>query len=81
MAAYAQKGLPAFSIYGHDVQDMTDKEIPADVAEKILRFAHAAAAVGWMKNKAYVNLGGIAMGIAGSFCNAEMFQKYFGIRA
>lgn len=60
---------------------MTDKEIPADVAEKILRFAHAAAAVGWMKNKAYVNLGGIAMGIAGSFCNAEMFQKYFGIRA
>ena len=71
MAAYAQKGLPAFSIYGHDVQDMTDKEIPADVAEKILRFAHAAAAVGWMKNKAYVNLGGIAMGIDGSFCNAE----------
>ena len=81
MAAYAQKGLPAFSIYGHDVQDMTDKEIPADVAEKSLRFAHAAAAVGWMKNKAYVTLGGIAMGIAGSFCNAEMFQKYFGIRA
>lgn len=51
MAAYAQKGLPAFSIYGHDVQDMTDKEIPADVAEKILRFAHAAAAVGWMKKQ------------------------------
>ena len=64
MAAYAQKGLPAFSIYGHDVQDMTDKEIPADVAEKLLRFAHAAAAVGWLKNKASVNLGGIAMGIA-----------------
>ncbi len=81
MAAYAQKGLPAFSIYGHDVQDMTDTSVPADVAEKILRFAKASVAVGWMKNKAYVNLGGVAMGIAGSYCNADMFQKYFGIRA
>lgn len=81
MAAYAQKGLPAFSIYGHDVQDMTDSSIPADVAEKIIRFAHCAVSVGWMKNKSYVNIGGIAMGIAGSYCNAEMFQNYFGIRA
>ena len=80
MAAHAQKGLPAFSIYGHDVQDMTDTSIPEDVAEKILRFARCAVAVGWMKNKAYVNLGGISMGIAGSYCDAEMFQKYFGIR-
>ena len=81
MAAYAQKGLPAFSIYGKDVQDMGDKTIPDDVAEKILRFARASVAVGWMKNKAYVNLGGISMGIAGSYCDASMFQKYFGIRA
>ena len=81
MAAYAQKGLPAFSIYGRDVQDMGDKTIPEDVAEKILRFARASIAVGWMKNKAYVNLGGISMGIAGSYCDASMFQKYFGIRA
>lgn len=81
MAAFAQKGLPAFSIYGHDVQDMTDTSVPADVAEKILRFAKAAVAVGWMKNKAYVNFGGVAMGIAGSYCNADMFQKYLGIRA
>ncbi len=81
MAAYAQKGLPAFSIYGRDVQDMGDKTVPADVAEKILRFARASVAVGWMKNKAYVNLGGISMGIAGSYCDASMFQKYFGIRA
>lgn len=81
MAAYAQKGLPAFSIYGRDVQDMTDTTVPADVAEKILRFAKASVAVGWMKNKAYVNLGGVAMGIAGSYCNADMFQNYFGIRA
>ena len=81
MAAYAQKGLPAFSIYGHDVQDLGDSSIPADVAETLLRFARGAVAVGWMKNKSYVNLGGVAMGIAGSFCNADMFQKYFGIRA
>lgn len=81
MAAYAQKGLPAFSIYGHDVQDMTDTTVPADVAQKILRFAKASVAVGWMRNKSYVNLGGVAMGIAGSYCNADMFQKYFGIRA
>lgn len=81
MAAHAQRGLPAFSIYGHDVQDASDTTIPADVAEKILRFARCAVAVGWMKNKAYVNLGGVAMGIAGSFCDAELFQKYFGMRA
>ncbi len=81
MAAYAQKGLPAFSIYGRNVQDIDDRTIPEDVAEKILRFARASVAVGWMKNKAYVNLGGISMGIAGSYCDASMFQKYFGIRA
>ena len=81
MAAYAQKGLPAFSIYGKNVQDIDDKTIPEDVAEKILRFARASVAVGWMKNKSYVNLGGVSMGIAGSYCDAAMFQKYFGIRA
>ncbi|MDE7353684.1 MAG: L-fucose isomerase [Acetatifactor sp.] len=81
MAAYAQKGLPAFSIYGREVQDAGDYSIPDDVAEKILRFARGAVSVGWMKNKSYVNLGGVAMGIAGSYCNADMFQKYFGIRA
>ncbi|MBQ9912719.1 MAG: L-fucose isomerase [Clostridia bacterium] len=81
MAAYAQKGLPAFSIYGKNVQDMDDRTIPEDVAKKILSFARGAVAVGWMKNKAYVNLGGISMGIAGSYCDASMFQKYFGIRA
>ena len=80
MAAYAQKGLPAFSIYGHDVQDLSDNSIPADVSEKILRFARGAAAVGWMKNKSYVNLGGVAMGIMGSYCDTNIFQKFFGIR-
>lgn len=81
MAAYAQRGMPAFSIYGRDVQDIDDEEIPQDVAQKILSFAKCAVSVGWMKNKSYVNLGGVAMGIAGSYCNADMFQKYFGIRA
>lgn len=81
LAAHAQKGLPAFSIYGHDVQDASDNSIPEDVKEKILRFARCAVVVGEMKNKAYVNFGSIAMGIAGSFCDAEFFQKYFGIRA
>ena len=81
LAAYAQKGLPAFSIYGHDVQDLNDTAIPEDVAEKILRFARGAAAVGWMKNKSYVNIGGVAMGIMGAYCDTNMFQKYLGVRA
>lgn len=81
MAAHAQKGLPAFSIYGHDVQDATDNSIPCDVQGKILRFARCAVAVGVMRDKAYVNFGSIAMGIMGSYCDAGFFQKYLGIRA
>lgn len=81
MAAHAQRGLPAFSIYGHDVQDATDTSIPADVAEKIIRFARCAIAVGQMKNKAYVNIGGVSMGIAGSYCDASFMQDYLGLRA
>ncbi len=81
MAAFAQRGLPAFSIYGHEVCDANDTRVPDDVKEKILRFARAALAVGQMKNKAYVNLGGVAMGIAGSYCDASFMQKYLGIRA
>ncbi len=81
LAAHAQRGLPAFSIYGHDVQDASDTSIPADVSEKILRFARCALAVGQMKNKAYVNIGSVAMGIMGSYCDASFFQKYLGIRA
>lgn len=81
MAAHAQRGLPAFSIYGHDVCDADNTEIPSDVAEKILRFARCALAVGQMKNKAYVNIGSVAMGIAGSFCDADFMQKYLGLRA
>ncbi len=80
MAAHAQKGLPAFAIYGRDVQDATDTTIPEDVSEKILRFARCAVAVGQMRNKAYVGIGGVSMGIAGSWCDANFMQKYLGIR-
>lgn len=80
MAAHAQKGLPAFAIYGKDVQDADDTSIPEDVKEKILRFARCAIAVGCMRNKAYVGIGGVAMGIAGSYCNADFMQHYLGIR-
>ncbi len=78
-SAYAQIGMPCFSIYGHDVKDADDKVIPADVEEKILRFARCAAAVGDMKNKSYVNIGASAMGIAGSYCNEDFFRGYLGI--
>ena len=81
MAAHAQRGLPAFSIYGKDVQDVTDNSIPDDVAEKILRFARCAAAVGQLRGKSYVGIGAVAMGIAGSFCDSDFWQEYLGIRA
>ncbi|WP_055668863.1 L-fucose isomerase [Desnuesiella massiliensis] len=81
MAAYAQKGLPAFSIYSKDVQDMDNRELPEDVKEKILRFGKCAIAIGLMRNKSYVNMGSVSMGIMGSFCDPEFFQKYLGIRA
>jgi len=78
MAAHAQRGLPAFSIYGHDVQDKDDTSVPADIQEKILRFAKCAIAVGVMRNKAYVGLGGVSMGIAGSYCNSDFFPEISG---
>ena len=81
MAAFAQRGLPAFSMYGHDVQDIDDNTVPEDVAEKMIRWAKGAVAVGQMKNKAYVNLGSVAMGIAGSYCDMSFMQKYLDIRA
>lgn len=81
MAAHAQRGLPAFSIYGRDVQDIEDNSIPSDVKEKILSFARCAAAVGQIKGKSYVGLGSVSMGIAGSYCDAQFMQDYFGIRS
>jgi L-fucose isomerase len=81
MAAHAQRGLPAFAIYGNDVQDIGDSGITDDVKEKILRFARCALVVGQIKDKAYVSIGSVSMGIGGSFLDASMMQKYFGIRA
>jgi len=80
LAAHAQKGLPAFGIYGHDVQDVTDNTIPADVAEKILRWARAAMAMAVMRSKSYLSLGNTCMGIAGSIVNADFLQDYLGMR-
>ena len=81
LAAHAQKGLPAFGIYGHDVQDVEDNTIPADVAEKILRWAKAAQAVATMRGKSYLSVGNVSMGIAGSIVNADFLHEYLGIRA
>ena len=80
LAGHAQKGLPAFGIYGHDVQDAGDTEIPADVAEKLLRFARAAQAVAIMRGKSYLSIGSVSMGIAGSIVNPDFFQEYLGMR-
>ncbi len=80
MAAHAQKGYPAFAIYGRDVQDKGDTRIPDDVREKILRFARCAVAVGTMRGKSYVNIGSVSMGIMGSYCDDGFFTQYLGIR-
>ena len=80
LAGHAQKGLPAFGIYGRDVQDLNDNSIPADVAEKILRFARAAQAVATMRGKSYLSMGNTCMGIAGSIVDADFFQDYLGMR-
>ena len=80
LAGYAQKGLPAFGIYGRDVQDAGDLNIPEDVREKILRFVRAALAVATMKGKSYLSIGYASMGIAGSMVNPDFFQEYLGMR-
>lgn len=80
LAAHAQKGLPAFGIYGRNVQDSTDTSIPADVSEKILRFARAGLAVATMRGKIYLSMGGCAMGIAGSIVDQDFLQAYLGMR-
>ena len=80
LAGHAQKGLPAFGIYGRDVQDLDDNSIPADVAEKILRWARAAIAVAQMRGQSYLSVGSQCMGIAGSIVNQDFFQEYLGMR-
>ncbi|MDR0405260.1 MAG: L-fucose isomerase [Clostridiales bacterium] len=80
LAGYAQKGLPAYGIYGRDVKDGGDFTIPGDVGEKLLRWARAAVAVATMKGKSYLSIGSVSMGIAGSIVNPDFFQEYLGIR-
>ena len=79
LAANAQKGLPAFSIYGRDVQDADDSTIPKDVQEKLLRFAKAGLAVSTMRGKSYLAMGGVSMGIAGSIIDPDFLEKYLGM--
>lgn len=80
LAGHSQKGMPAFGIYGHDVQDAGDRTIPEDVKEKLLRFTRAGIAVATMRGKSYLSIGNVAMGIAGSIVNADFFQTYLGMR-
>ena len=80
LAGYNQKGYPAFSIYGKDVLDAGTTELPCDVKEKLLRFAKAGLAVAMMKDKSYLSIGGVSMGIAGSMVNDAFFQDYLGMR-
>jgi len=81
LSAHAQKGLPAFGIYGHDVKDATDTEIPEDVARKILLFAQAAIAAKSMRQNSYLQIGSMCMGIAGSILDQETLYEYFGLRS
>ena len=80
LATHAQKGLPAFGIYGHDVQDLDDETIPADVEEKLLRFGRAAVAMATMRGKSYLQIGSICMGIGGSIIDSDVMESYFGLR-
>ena len=80
LATHAQKGLPAFGIYGHDVQDADDSEIPADVKEKLLRFARAAVAAASMRGTSYLQIGSICMGIGGSIIDSDFMESYLGMR-
>ena len=80
LAAHAQKGLPAFGIYGHDVQDADNQTIPADVEEKLLRFARTAVAAASLRGRSYLSIGAVCMGIAGSIVNPDFFEDYLGMR-
>ena len=80
LAGHNQKGLPAFSIYGRDVQELDQKDIPDDVGAKILRFAKAGLAVAALRNKSYLSIGSVCMGIAGSIVDADFFEDYLGMR-
>ncbi len=81
LAGHTQKGIPAFGIYGKDVQDAGDETVPDDVQEKLLRFARAGLTVAMMKNKTYLSIGGTSMGIVGSIIDPDFFQEYLGMNS
>ena len=80
LATHAQKGLPAFGIYGHDVVDADDSEIGEDIKEKLLRFGRAAVAAASMRGKSYLQIGSICMGIGGSIIDSDFIESYLGMR-
>ena len=80
LATHAQKGLPAFGIYGHDVQEADDTSIPADVEEKLLRLGRAAVAAATMRGKSYLQIGSVTMGIGGSIIDSDFIESYLGMR-
>jgi len=80
LAAHAQKGIPAFGIYGREVQDSDDVSITKDVKRKILRFARAGVALATMRGKSYLSVGSVSMGIAGCIVDENFFQDYLGMR-
>ena len=80
LATHAQKGLPAFGIYGHDVQEADETDIPEDVKEKLLRFGRAAVAAATMRGKSYLQIGSICMGIGGSIIDPAFMEEYLGMR-
>ena len=80
LATHAQKGLPAFGIYGHEVQEANDSSIPEDVKEKLLRFGRAAVAAATMRGKSYLQIGAITMGIGGSIIDSKFIEEYLGMR-
>ena len=80
LATHAQKGLPAFGIYGHDVCEANDTSIPVDVREKLLRFGRAAIAAATMRGKSYLQIGSVTMGIGGSIIDPAFIEEYLGMR-
>ena len=80
LAGYAQKGLPAFGIYGHEVQDSGDTTIPDDVRESLLRFVRAGLVVATLRGTSYLSVGNVCMGIAGSQVDPAFFERYLGMR-
>lgn len=77
-AAMDEKKRPIFSIYSPDLEN---EAAPFNdfVETRLLRFARCALAVGQIRGKNYLNIGGVSMGIIGSDCRRNIFQHTFGM--